>query len=95
MQAYARILILPALDRGDEALQRLDAYIADHTERLPHRIGAIYGWYGNNDEAFRWLNLAVDQRNVQASNLMGYPLLAKLHDDPRWPELLARMGLPY
>ena len=95
MQAYARILILPALDRGDEALQRLDAYIADHAERLPHRIGAIYGWYGNNDEAFRWLNLAVDQRNVQASNLMGYPLLAKLHDDPRWPELLARMGLPY
>jgi TolB-like protein/Tfp pilus assembly protein PilF len=95
MQAYARILILPALDRGDEALQRLDAYIADYAERLPHRIGAIYGWYGNNDEAFRWLNLAVDQRNVQAGNLMGYPLLAKLHDDPRWPELLARMGLPY
>ena len=95
MKAYARILVLPALGRGEEASQRLDAYITEYAERLPHRIAAIYGWQGNNDDAFKWLNRAVDQGELQISDSMGHPLLAGLHDDPRWPEFLARMGLPY
>ena len=95
MKAYARVLVLPALGRGEEASQRLDAYITEYAERLPHRIAAIYGWQGNNDDAFKWLNRAVDQGDLQISDSMGHPLLAGLHDDPRWPEFLARMGLPY
>jgi TolB-like protein/Tfp pilus assembly protein PilF len=95
MQAFAKILVLPALGRGEEASQRLDAYITEYAERLPRRIATIYGWLGNNDEAFKWLNRAVDQGELQISDSMGHPLLAGLHDDPRWPEFLARMGLPY
>lgn len=95
MQAFAKILVLPALGRGEEASQRLDAYITEYAERLPRRIAAIYGWLGNNDEAFKWLNRAVDQGELQISDSIGHPLLAGLHDDPRWPEFLARMGLPY
>jgi TolB-like protein/Tfp pilus assembly protein PilF len=95
MQAWARILVLPALGRGEEASQRLDTYIAKYAERLPHKIAAIYGWYGNNDDAFKWLNRAVDQGDLQISDAMGLPLLAGLHGDPRWPEFLARMGLPH
>jgi hypothetical protein len=95
MQAYARILVLPALGHGEEASQKLDAYITEYAERLPRRIAAIYGWLGDNDEAFKWLNRAVDQGELQISDSMGNPLLAGLHDDPRWPEFLARVGLPY
>jgi adenylate cyclase len=95
MQAFAKILVLPALGRGEEASQRLDAYITEYAERLPRRIAAIYGWQGNNDEAFKWLNRAVDQGELQISDSMGHPLLAGLHGDPRWPEFLARMRLPY
>jgi adenylate cyclase len=95
MQAWARILVLPALGRGEEASQRLDTYITEYAERLPHKIAAVYGWYGNNDDAFKWLNRAVDQGDLQIGDAMGLPLLAGLHDDPRWPEFLARMGLPY
>ena len=95
MQAWARILVLPALGRGEEASQRLDTYITKYAERLPHKIAAIYGWYGNNDDAFKWLNRAVDQGDLQISDAMGLPLLAGLHDDPRWPEFLSRVGLPY
>jgi TolB-like protein/Tfp pilus assembly protein PilF len=95
MQAWARILVLPALGRGEEASQRLDAYITEYAERLPHKIAAIYGWQGKNDDAFKWLNRAVDQGDFQISDSMGHPLLVGLHDDPRWPEFLARMGLPY
>jgi len=95
MKEYARILVLPALGRGEEASQRLDAYITEYGERLPHRIAAIYGWQGNNDDAFKWLNRAVDQGDFQISDSMGHSLLAGLHDDPRWPDFLARMGLPY
>jgi adenylate cyclase len=95
MQAWARILVLPALGRGEEASQRLDAYITKYAERLPHKIAAIYGWRGNNDDAFKWLNRAVDQGDLQISDAMGLPLFAGLHGDPRWTEFLARMGLPY
>lgn len=95
MQAWARILVLPALGRGEEASQRLDTYIVEYAERLPHKIAAIYGWYGNNDDAFKWLNRAVDQGDLQIGDAMGLPLLAGLHGDPRWTEFLARMALPY
>ena len=93
MQAYARILVLPALGRGEEASQRLDAYITEHAERLPYRIAAIYGWQGNNDDAFKWLNRSVEQGDIHISDAMGLPLLAGLHDDPRWLPFLERIGM--
>jgi hypothetical protein len=60
------------------------AGIAGAPVRVPHCMAA--------DEAFRWLEKAVE---IGESGLFGLgtePLLASLHDDPRWASLLERTG---
>jgi TolB-like protein/Tfp pilus assembly protein PilF len=49
---------------------------------------------GDNDKAFDALNLALDQHETVLPHLRVDPAYDKLHSDPRWPKLLARMNLP-
>jgi len=94
-QEYARILVLPALGRSEEVQQRLEVFTGEYQERLAYLIATVHGWHGNNDQAFNWLNRAIDQGDVLAVRTMTDPLLAGLRGDPRWGDLLGRINLPY
>jgi tetratricopeptide (TPR) repeat protein len=94
-QEWGRILALPALQRRDEAAQHLDAYIHQKQSWAAYLIAQVYAWHGDVDAAFAWLERAYQQRDAAVAELAGDPLLAGLHDDPRWPQLLDKMGLPY
>jgi serine/threonine-protein kinase len=48
---------------------------------------------GNLDEAFRWADRAIDQRDQQVLGLKCTPLFENLRSDPRYPALLRRMNL--
>jgi len=45
----------------------------------------------NFDQAFKWLDLAVEERSVQLAKLDYDPYLVLLHDDPRFDALKARI----
>jgi len=94
-QEWGRILVLPALQRDDEALQRLDIYIRDNQSWAAYLIAEVYAWRGEVDKSFTWLERAWQQRDSQLSEMLKDPLLARLHDDPRWLELIDKMGLPH
>ena len=47
---------------------------------------------GNLDAAFEWLERAYDQRNAGLSQARVDAYLQRLHDDPRWPPFLAKLG---
>ncbi|MFN2455819.1 MAG: tetratricopeptide repeat protein [Pyrinomonadaceae bacterium] len=53
----------------------------------------IYEGLGNRDEAFRWLNHAYDERSGWMVWLKVEPKLDSLRSDPRFEELLRRVGL--
>jgi TolB-like protein/Tfp pilus assembly protein PilF len=91
-QEFGRILALPALDRQDEAQQRLDAYIQEHQSWAAFSIAQMYAFHGESDSAFDWLNRAFDQRDGLMSLVKADILLVSLHDDPRWPGMLEKMG---
>ena len=44
--------------------------------------------------AFDWLEKAFQYRSFQLAGMKIEPLLAPLHNDPRWSDLLRRVGLP-
>jgi predicted ATPase/TolB-like protein len=46
------------------------------------------------DEAFRWFDLALEERSSWFTSLRIEPRFDHLHDDPRFQRLLARVGFP-
>jgi TolB-like protein/Tfp pilus assembly protein PilF len=59
-----------------------------------HAIAEIYIALGRIDEAFDWLNKAYDQHDMQMVSLKTNPTLDRLRDDPRFANLVRRVGLP-
>ena len=53
----------------------------------------IYTGLGDKDQAFKWLNKAYDDRSAWLTGLKLEPMLDSLRSDPRFEDLLLRVGL--
>ena len=94
----ARIgVVYAAIGEKDEAVKILEEVKRDTAERydLGLQIAAIYALLGNKDEAFAWLNNAFEERNWALIDLKVNPMFETLHSDPRFRDLLGRMGLSF
>lgn len=92
-QVYATALALQGLGREDEATEYLDRLIDDHGFDAAVQIAEIHAFSGRADQAFEWLARGVEQRDPGIAELIGNPLFERLHEDPRWSELLDALGL--
>jgi serine/threonine protein kinase len=63
-------------------------------EDAAYQVAEIYGYRGETDKAFEWLERAYKQRDGGLSQMKGDPLLRSLHSDPRWHAFLKKMKLP-
>jgi TolB-like protein/Flp pilus assembly protein TadD len=59
----------------------------------PSNVGLVYNGLGNQDEALRQLEKAVDERDVQLNFLKVDPRWDSLRDNPRFVAILKRIGL--
>ena len=57
-------------------------------------VAAVYAALGNKDKAFEWLERDVAARNPQTAEFRWSHASEPLRDDPRFKEILKRMGLP-
>jgi tetratricopeptide (TPR) repeat protein len=57
-------------------------------------IAGIYMNLGDRDQAFVWLNKAVDEREGRLASIKVGLDFDLMRDDPRFANLLRRMGLP-
>jgi tetratricopeptide (TPR) repeat protein len=60
----------------------------------PYQIATFYADLGDKDQAFRWLNTAYQERDPGLENLKTDFLLDPLRSDPRFAELVRKVGLP-
>ena len=60
----------------------------------PYEIGTIYLWLGENDESFRWLQKAYDERSICISSMKFDPRLDPIRSDPRYESLIHQVGFP-
>ncbi len=78
--------------------QAADAALADliakFREGFAYQIAEVYAVRGEKDKAFEWLQISFDERDAGMLSLLVDPLLRGLHDDPRYKNLLAKLGLP-
>jgi adenylate cyclase len=60
----------------------------------PVLIADLHTRLSHHDEAFEWLERAYDRRHPLLVHILADPDLDPLHRDPRFQDLLRRMGLP-
>jgi len=79
-----------ALRKGIEArqAQRKAGYSSSYG------IATLYADLGDKDQAFRWLNTAYHERDSYLEGLKTDFLLDPLRSDPRFAELVRKIGLP-
>ena len=79
-----------ALTKAIEArqLQRKTGYSS------PYRIAELYADLGDKDHAFQWLNTAYQERDYFIIGLRTDFLLDPIRSDPRFAELVKKVGLP-
>jgi len=76
---------------ADTALANL---LAKAREGFAYQIAEVYAVRGEKDKAFDWLQISFDDRDAGMLGLLVDPLLRGLRDDPRYKNLLAKLGLP-
>jgi len=59
----------------------------------PMSIAAVYCALGDKGRALEWLEKAIEQHDASVSDLPSSPSLDPLRDDPRFQNLLRRIGL--
>jgi TolB-like protein/tetratricopeptide (TPR) repeat protein len=60
----------------------------------PYTIAGVHAALGEGDAAFEWLNQACEQHDLQLVSLKVDPTLDGVRSDPRFAELVGRVGLP-
>ena len=60
----------------------------------PYFIAVVYAGLGEKDQAFAWLGKACEERHPYLILLKVEPVFKNLRDDPRFADLLRRIGLP-
>jgi len=86
-----------AASRGNaaEARRILDELIAARSTRVVSAwgIAALHASLGDVDAAFRWLDVAVEEKATGLIFLRVHPRIDALRGDPRFAALLKRVGL--
>jgi TolB-like protein len=89
-------LALAQYVRGDHkaADAALAELIANGRDSLAYQIAEVYAVRGETDKAFEWLQISFDNHDGGTLSLSVDPLLRGLRDDPRYRNLLTKLGLP-
>ena len=95
-ERYQRFeLALAHYARGDRPLAdaALTELIAKDRHVMAYQIAEVYAWRGENDKAFEWLQVSLDNHDTGLLSLMIDPLMHGLQHDARYNILLAKVGL--
>ncbi len=95
-EATMKAQVLARMNRPDEARAVLDeALKSDSGDALrPLRVATVYAALGEIDEAFVWLERAFEGRDFFLIQIKNSEPLDALRADPRYKDLLRRIGLP-
>jgi TolB-like protein/class 3 adenylate cyclase/Tfp pilus assembly protein PilF len=85
-EAYA------AAGRREDALRILEEIHGSAID--PVYVAYVYAALGDADAAFEWLEKAYERRQLLVTLIHAFPSLDPLRSDPRFADLLRRIGLP-
>jgi len=92
---YSTTLAITHYALGNAA--KADEYLAESIESFKGHntfpIARIYGYRGDVDKTFEWLNHMLENSDYYPTFILGDTAFQSVHSDPRWPSFLERLGL--
>ena len=93
-ETYAKSGFRAAMRIFWQTALNFNAEAAKHRYTSPTVFASLYSLLGDKDQAFRWLEKAYEERSSKLLELELDPDFDSLHGDPRYDNLLRRVGLP-
>jgi TolB-like protein/tetratricopeptide (TPR) repeat protein len=88
----ALAVIHHAAGRVEQSALASQALIDGFAWTAAYQVAEVCAYRGEIDKAFEWLETAFRQNDPGVIYSGSDPLLAPLHDDPRWAAFIARLG---
>ena len=76
-------------ETSEELLSKLTE---DYADMAASFIAENHAWRGEIDQAFVWLNRAIDESQFMWGSLVFDPAFKNLHNDPRWNDIRSKLG---
>jgi adenylate cyclase len=73
--------------------EALNSIITEAADNAAYQIAEVYAFRGEIDHAFEWLDHSFDIRDSGLVVSAGDPAFQSLHKDPRWEQLMEKLGL--
>ena len=80
------------VDEAHAVLERLED-LAKSRYVAPLERASVYAGLGDLDRSFEWLEKAYDERSSNLPLVRVWPIGKDIEDDPRYSDLMRRMGL--
>ncbi len=91
---YRKCMAFYAMGKTQEANALLKQFVADWGHDSWPNIAHLYAFRGEKDNAFKWLELAYDNKDASVLEILNYPEMENLWGDPRWNKFINKLGLP-
>ncbi len=85
-------IVWNALGKKTESDAALAELIRKYGRDSAFNIAYVMASRGETDRAFEWLEKAVAYHDTGLADILAEPRFASLHDDPRWPPFLRKLG---
>jgi adenylate cyclase len=74
---------------------KADEFLAGFIENTAnaYTIAKVYGYRGDAEKTFEWLNYMLDNSDFFPFFILGEPAFRSVHSDPRWQSFLEKLGL--
>ena len=86
-------LAMHDLGRQEEFEQALSELREEFVTEHPGEVAYVYAWIGDADGAFEYLDREFKLDRSSLSRTVRYPAFNSLHNYPRWPALLQKLGM--
>ncbi|MEM1437969.1 MAG: tetratricopeptide repeat protein [Pseudomonadota bacterium] len=89
-----RVVTTFELDGEDAGLAALESFTVRWGDTWPSTVADVHAWRGDLDSAFEWIEKDIEKYGSAGwGELRLNRFFDSLHEDPRWPRLLERMGV--
>lgn len=91
-RTWAQAIIFHLLGKTAESDERLQRVLNDYSAGNAYQVAEIYAMRDEKNDAFKWLNRALKERDAGMTHAKVNPRFRNLHRQLRWKNLLKKIG---